>query len=603
MLNIATTFTEELKQTVFSPRRLLKLLEPGKIRHYLRFHWIAAKAGWKWEPSSQAAELSRRLIPQYQDYLQLQAMKLDYLDLSGHESRFRSILRDRLAQLSFVERGRNVLCLGARLGAEVAAFSDLGCFAVGVDLNPGRQNRWVLYGDFHRLQVASNSVDILYSNSIDHCFSLELMAAEMRRVLKPSGHIVVEPDPGYQEGRHTAPDTWQTLSWRTIEDLRKELERFGLKLISRRPFQYPRDGEQLVFVAESREPKKVVSADRALRLTVAIPTFRREGILVRTIQKVLDQTPKALEVLVLDQSPSHDGQTETALRQWDSAGAIRWVRLGHPSIPATLNTALALTSSDVILFLDDDVIPAPGLLEAHFSQYQEDRVWAVCGQVLQPGELPAPGPVTCPRSGFSAYLDYPFNSSFSDWVKNGMAGNLSVRRQRAIEAGGFDENFTGTAFRFETDFCRRLSGMGGLIRFEARASVRHLRASSGGTRAFGNHLDSHSPAHGVGDYYFALVQGITAASLRYMATRPFREVMTRFHLRCPWRIPLKLVGEIRSLLLAIRLVFRGPRHLQPGQCMDIPEVASSKSRASGRSTLDLPQLMPLREGRLGGRPS
>ncbi len=569
MLNIAATFAEELAQTMRSPRRLLKLSQQGKIGRYLRFHWIAAKAGRRWEPSSHTSQLSRRLIPQYQDYVKLQAMKLDHLDLSSHESKFRSSLRDRLAQLSFIERGRNVLCLGARLGAEVAAFSDLGCFAVGVDLNPGPQNRWVLHGDFHRLQVASDSVDILYTNSIDHCFSLELMVAEMRRVLKPSGHIVIEPDPGYQEGQHTAPDTWQTLSWRTIEDLRKELERCGLKLIGRQPFQYPRGGEQLVFVAANGEQAKVVPAQRtavpepALELTVAIPTFKREEVLVQTIQSVLDQTPRALEILVLDQSPSHDGPTEDALRQWDSSGDIRWIRLTHPSIPETLNAALVLASSDVILFLDDDVIPGPGLLEAHFSPYQDDRVWAVSGQVLQPGELPDAGSITCSRSGFSAYLNYPFKSSCSDWVENGMAGNLSVRRQKALEAGGFDENFTGTAFRFETEFCRRISRMGGRIRFEAGASVRHLHASAGGTRAFGSHLKSTSAAHGVGDYYFALRQGLSAASLRYIAARPIREIMTRFHLGRPWCIPLKLVGELRSLLLAIRLMLRGPRYIEP----------------------------------------
>ena len=194
-------------------------------------------------------------------------------------------------------------------------------------------------------------MDILYTNSIDHCFSLELMVAEMRRVLKPSGHIVIEPDPGDQEGQHTAPDTWQTLSWRTIEDLRKELERCGLKLIGRQPFQYPRGGEQLVFVGVSREHTEMIPAQTAtvpeatLELTVAIPTFKREEVLVQTIQSVLDQTPRALEILVLDQSPSHDDPTEDTLRQWDGSGDIRWIRLTHPSIPETLNVALVLASS------------------------------------------------------------------------------------------------------------------------------------------------------------------------------------------------------------------------------------------------------------------
>ena len=37
---------------------------------------------------------------------------------------------------------------------EVRAFLDHGAFAVGIDLNPGRDNRYVMVGDFHQLQFA-----------------------------------------------------------------------------------------------------------------------------------------------------------------------------------------------------------------------------------------------------------------------------------------------------------------------------------------------------------------------------------------------------------------------------------------------------------------
>ena len=46
-----------------------------------------------------------------------------------------------------------------------------------------------------------------------------------------------------------------------------------------------------------------------------------------------------------------------------------------------------------------------------------------------------------------------------------------------------------------------------------------------------------------------------------MACRPFREVRTRFHLRHPWFVPVKLLGEMRALLLALRLWRQGPRLL------------------------------------------
>jgi GT2 family glycosyltransferase len=153
---------------------------------------------------------------------------------------------------------------------------------------------------------------------------------------------------------------------------------------------------------------------------------------------------------------------------------------------------------------------------------------------------------------------------------NVMAGNLSVRRDKALQIGGFDENFIGVAYRFETEFAHRIWAQGGKILFQPEASIHHLRAPSGGTRSHGNHLTSVSPLHGVGDFYFALRQGLSLATLIYMARRPFREVCTRFHLKHPWWIPVKFLGEIRALLLAIRLRRQGPRYVACNEKQEQP---------------------------------
>lgn len=135
--------------------------------------------------------------------------------------------------------------------------------------------------------------------------------------------------------------------------------------------------------------------------------------------------------------------------------------------------------------------------------------------------------------------------------------SLSVKRDGVIAAGAFDETFVGVAYRFETEFARRLIERGGRIRYCPEASIHHLRASKGGTRATGSHLTSADPKYGVGDYYFALISSVpTSEKVAYMLRRPIREVCTRFHLRRPWYIPIKLAGEFRAALLAMRLSLR-----------------------------------------------
>jgi GT2 family glycosyltransferase len=294
-------------------------------------------------------------------------------------------------------------------------------------------------------------------------------------------------------------------------------------------------------------------------IAIAVPTYGRDEVLVATLDALLGQAV-GTELVVVDQTPAHESAVQQKLESLASQQCIRWIRLAQPSIPHAMNTALLAATRPVVLFLDDDIQPCDGLVEAHAAAHAEPSTWAVVGRISQPPQE-RPGTGRYATAGLRAYLDFPFDSTEPAWINNVMAGNLSVRRARALDVGGFDENFVGAAFRFETEFCRRLVAAGGRVRFEPRARIHHLRAPKGGTRAFGNHLTSASPAHGVGDYYFALRQGLTLEALTYIAWRPLRQVRTRFHLQRPWWIAPKLVGEARALLLAIRLARAGPRYV------------------------------------------
>ena len=299
-----------------------------------------------------------------------------------------------------------------------------------------------------------------------------------------------------------------------------------------------------------------------LPLTIALPTYGRDEVLVNTVEQLLAQDPPASEILVLDQTPEHAPETESRLRDLHDREEIRWMRLKKPSQPGALNVGLRAAAQPIILFLDDDIRVDAGFLQAHVRTYDAPSVTAVAGQVLQPDQEPVPGGPRPRDDGPFADLDFPFHSDRRVWVRNGMSGNLSVRRDAAVEIGGFDENFVGhIAYRFDAEFCKRLCRSGRRIRFEPEARIHHLRAGRGGTRTTGSHLMSMSPMYGVGDYYFAFRQGLSASVLWYVIRRPFREVRTRFHLARPWWIPVKLLGEFRAMAWAFLLVCRGPKYV------------------------------------------
>jgi SAM-dependent methyltransferase len=125
-----------------------------------------------------------------------------------------------------------VLCLGARLGTEVRALHELGYFAVGIDLNPGPNNPYVLPGDFHRIVFADDSIDAVYTNALDHVFSLDRVVGEIRRVLRPGGVFLADLELGSEEG--FIPGEYESAMWRDhrvlIEKIR-ELGRLSLEQV------------------------------------------------------------------------------------------------------------------------------------------------------------------------------------------------------------------------------------------------------------------------------------------------------------------------------------------------------------------------------------
>ena len=280
-----------------------------------------------------------------------------------------------------------------------------------------------------------------------------------------------------------------------------------------------------------------------MKLTVVIPTYNRPGIVVDTVRRLQALDPPPDAIIVVDQTPTTNEELRTTNAQV--------IRLDAPSIPHAMNVGLLAAATPLVLFLDDDIEPSPQLVAGHRDAHADEAIWAVVGQILQPGEEPAH--VEQPRDD----LEFRFFAADGRFVTNVMAGNLSVKRERAVEAGGFDENYVQAAYRFETDFALRLAGAGGKIWFEPRASLRHLKLATGGLRSFGDHRVTASPAHAAGDYYFAL--GHRRFFWPYAARRLMKNVATRYLLAHPWFIPSKIVGEVRGMLLARRLWRAGPK--------------------------------------------
>lgn len=297
----------------------------------------------------------------------------------------------------------------------------------------------------------------------------------------------------------------------------------------------------------------IVAAASHLRLAVAIPSYRRGQIALDTLHALLALAEPADELLLVDQTLNHPAEVAVALQALHDAGQMRWIRLSEPSIPHAMNVGLQEATADVVLFLDDDIIPDPALVSAHRQAQAADDAALVAGQVLQPGQQ---------KETLRVGEPFRFTSDAPAWIDEFMGGNFSVRRDTALALGGFDENFVGAAYRFEAEFASRYVSKHGRIRYEPRAIIHHLAIATGGTRAHGHHLRTARPVHTVGAYYF-LLRARPRGWWWQVLWRPLRAVRTRFHLRHPWRIPPTLLAEIRGFFWALRLLRAGPKLLDP----------------------------------------
>jgi len=241
-----TRVADQVKLTINNPERVTSLLTWGKVKA-LAFALVASTSDKRLQAPWQQTDTKflHRRYRSYDEYIRHQVSKLKTIDLSDADVDYRAILRNRVLSLGYVEPGLAVLCLAARLGTEVKSFLDIGCFAVGVDLNPGKGNSYVLTGDFNSLVFADDSVDAIFFNSLDHCFDIDTLLKEMSRVLKPGGVVVFEI-----ALLHDKATYYESFHWDSISEVVDYISKAGFAPLVRLEIDYPWPGEHVCFRSE-----------------------------------------------------------------------------------------------------------------------------------------------------------------------------------------------------------------------------------------------------------------------------------------------------------------------------------------------------------------
>lgn len=181
-------------------------------------------------------------------------------------------------------------------------------------------------------------------------------------------------------------------------------------------------------------------------VSVIIPTYRREELVVNAIQSVLDGCSLDFELLVFDDTPDASAR--------DAVSAIADERITYhvmaePSggCPALVrNTAIAHARGKYLYFLDDDDQSAPAGIDALIRALERSPSRGVAF-----GKVECVGPSQATRARYNAWYEWAARTSYQyRWSSRLTAGIVmfrgtlllnsacAIRREVATKLGGFD---------------------------------------------------------------------------------------------------------------------------------------------------------------------
>lgn len=116
-----------------------------------------------------------------------------------------SLFFTSLKERGFLSNESRSLCIGARVGQEVAALKRVGVSdSVGIDLVP--YPPLVIEGDFHSQPFDDGEFDFEFSNVFDHALYPEKFVSEIERTLKAGGVCVLHVSVSKRTDKYSAND-------------------------------------------------------------------------------------------------------------------------------------------------------------------------------------------------------------------------------------------------------------------------------------------------------------------------------------------------------------------------------------------------------------
>jgi glycosyltransferase involved in cell wall biosynthesis len=176
-------------------------------------------------------------------------------------------------------------------------------------------------------------------------------------------------------------------------------------------------------------------------VSIVMPTYNRIAGLRRALGALKVQTfPRTQFEVIVVSDGSTDGTDDYLAKEPATEVVVVSQANGGPA--AARNAGIRVASGDIVLFIDDDVIASPRLIEEHvLSHRAADRDVAVVGPMMTPPDFEMSTWVRWEQAMLYRQYDAMKAGVYEPSARQFYTGNASVGRSQLLEHGGFDTRF------------------------------------------------------------------------------------------------------------------------------------------------------------------
>lgn len=218
-----------------------------------------------------------------------------------------------------------------------------------------------------------------------------------------------------------------------------------------------------------------------MRASVIVCTYNRAHLLGDLLAALNDELAGAdAEIVVVDNASTDE--TEAVVRAASVTVPLQYVLESRQGLSHARNRGVAESTGEIVVFIDDDALPAPGWLAAHLQPYADDpRLGTVGGPI----HLRYPEGIREPwwlsplfHRTLGAYDMGPDDRPYGDDVATPPGGNMSLRRAALDDVGLFDTELGRSGDSYlageEFELVHRLYRAGWSGRYVPEALAFHL---------------------------------------------------------------------------------------------------------------------------------